>query len=105
MKRNKQQEVVQMEQQYTVTLSNSRQGTATVDQHGGVLLNNGSFNEAHSFQSLVNKARRNALPEWTRQIPNLSQKIEAVFEKEQKAGIDPYTRYSNSDGKLTRVDL
>lgn len=101
------QEVTQIEsqQEFMVTLANSKQGTATVDQHGGITLNNGSFTEGHSFTSLVNKARRNTLPEWVKQIPGLISKIEAVFDQERSKGIDPFTQYSNSDGKLVVTNL
>jgi hypothetical protein len=109
MPRNKNtqpQEVAQMEQrEFTVSLTNGKTGTANVDQHGGVLLNNGSFTESHSFQSLLNKARRNALPEWVSQLPNLAARIERVFAEEQKQGIDPFTQYSNADGRLIVTDL
>jgi hypothetical protein len=96
VKNTQPQGVEQMEgpQEFTVTLPNSQQGTVTVDEHGGVLLDNTQFTEVHSLTSLVNKTRRNALPEWARQVPGLVSRIEAVFTEERKKGMRPVHRLS-----------
>jgi hypothetical protein len=109
MKRNTQpQEETKMEQQpqsqeYTVRDNNDQARTVRVEGDT-FLFDNGSYTERHSFIGLVNRARKRETPEWTRQIPGLAERIEAVFRREQREGLDPFTRYSNSDGRLTVTD-
>lgn len=93
------------ESEYSITLPDGHEARATVNEHGGVVFNNGNWTENHSFLSLVNKGRRGALPAWVKHIPALAHRIEALFEKERAEGVNPHQAFANGDGKLTVTDL
>jgi hypothetical protein len=61
--------------------------------------------QALSFAALLNAARKDELPVWVRQVPVLTQRIEAVFTTEREQGKDPHVSVGISGDEIFRDDL
>jgi hypothetical protein len=52
----------------------------------------GAYKETHPFSALIDDARRGHLPGWAAAVPEIVQRIEALFAREKAAGLNPHIR-------------
>ena len=80
------QEVRPMETDYAVSLPNGQMVTATIDANGTVLLDNTSFTERHSLESLVNRARKTNCPHGRARFPISPEESNPCLRKSRRRG-------------------
>ena len=76
--------------EYEIRSADGKQGIVRVGELKIDVHWPGHERQTYSFSDLVERARREALPAWAKQVPVLVARIEVVFQREREQGKDPY---------------
>jgi len=100
-------EVKLAEEKYPVKLNDGGEAVVSIGGREGLMITlvTTTAKNSHSFVDLLQRARRNTLPGWARQVPVLVQRIEAVFAKERAEGRDPYYHVGITGSQVYYDDL